>query len=165
MLFTEHSISLVSISFLQFHAVVASPCALDMESNSTTWCLALHTSSILLQAYDTLQVESLLIELGHPDWSLRSDHGSRDPRSTAQMYPLIERLRRMMTFKFGFVLWYEALVVFWCHSLFLMLIKLKINSLQWETCFKAVFSQFRLVVELSREDHGEAQVLVLVVTS
>lgn len=63
MLLTEHAISLVSIAFLQLHAVVVSPSTFNMEGNSTPRCLALHAGAILLQAYDALQVEPLLVEL------------------------------------------------------------------------------------------------------
>lgn len=69
MFLTEHSVTLLSISFLYFHAIVIPSCAFNMKGYCTSRGLTLHTSSYLLQTYYTLKMKAFLIKFVESYWS------------------------------------------------------------------------------------------------
>lgn len=164
MLLAKHPIRLVPLFLLNFHAVVVAPGAFNVECNLAAGGLALHAGSIPLQADDALQQKSLLIELVQSHRCLGRYYGPRDPRSTAQVNPLVETLGRGMRLQGVRILVQEELIVLWGLSHFLIRIKLKFQMLELSILLLGKLAHVRLEVVLSVDDHIQTKILVFILT-
>ena len=153
-LLAEYAVQLVAtVLALDFHAVVAAAGALDVEGDGAARRLALHAGAVLLEADDALEEEALVLQLVDAHGSLGGNEGAGQPGGAVQVHPLVEGLSGAVCLQLAFVLGDKALVVIRCHSLFFMLVELEVKGFEGEACLLVGFSELRLVVELSHEDH------------
>jgi len=95
MLLAEYAIVALSVDALDLQEVVRTPSTLDMERDHAAGVLALDTSALVtLSANDALQVESLYINLAHPNGGLWRNRWTWDPHGAAEVHPLVERVCR-----------------------------------------------------------------------
>ena len=91
MLLTENFIATLSLYSINLKEVVGPSRTLNMERYHALAVLALDASTFVLHSTNnTLQIESLVVDLVQSHWSLGCDDRSRYPHSTAQVNPLIQ---------------------------------------------------------------------------
>ena len=93
-LLAEDPVMPLSVDAFDLQEVVGPSSALNVKADHTLAVLALDASTaILAAAYDALQAESLCVDFGHSDGCLWGHDWTWDPHGTAEVNPLIERLR------------------------------------------------------------------------
>jgi hypothetical protein len=149
MLFAEHAESLFFVSLLDLHEVTLTPGTLNVERNSAARGHALHRGPSFLQTDNALQRKPLLVKLGKSYWGLGRHQGSRYPRATAQVHPLVQSISWLFftkNLKLLVVSLQKNTIVFGYLRLFLLRLKVKLHILFY--VFRCI-SHIALVLPLS----------------
>lgn len=79
---TKHPVCLVAIFSLYLHTIICSSGTFYMKSNCTSWILALHTSTSLLQTNNALKVKSFFLKFIKSDRRFRCNDWPWNPSGT-----------------------------------------------------------------------------------